>query len=258
MKNLFLLLFFTGLIRPVHPEGGEAIRLAESIKTLRELQNTEDLEWKQLRSGKLYRELHELGIVYKVHPLNLATLASAAALDERPGEALLFIHQALALDPFDKRVADNAWLLVTEWEKEHPERLAGYPENTWWIWRMTAPLAGFGLMFLGVAAGTVLVVLSLKRNPGIKRLVLYLVLLSGLVLVSLGLLAQSRQERKVVLLEKTGLLEYDDTAAGWTEELTDGVCVTLVRARAGWYLVRTPEGRKGWIPAEKGGMIDFF
>lgn len=179
-------------------------------------------------------------------------LGNSLYRQRRLGEAILAWRRAALLDPRDPDVQANLAFA----RRSVRDDLTVQNDVPWFAPWQAFLSSGEGSWLGAALLGAGLLLLGLRRRiPGSPELVA--AGLSGLGLLVWGgaLMSAQRAPAAVVLSEE---LRVSSELSGGVElfRLHLGAEVQLGEAAAGQRLILLPDGRKGWVPEEKLGIID--
>jgi tetratricopeptide (TPR) repeat protein len=203
--------------------------------------------------------LEALGRDEGVSPALLYDLGNAAFRAGRTGEAVLAWERALALAPRDPDVAANL---------RQARRAAGLPLPEPAPWDRVALLAtADGWAWLAsacvwLAAALVLARLlggrALAARPAVRgtvRAATALLVVVAAVAVAGGVTQVARRDRGVVLGTDPMLRVAPYPSATASAPLAAGQVVRVERTHEGYVLVRTEDGKAGWVPTAQLGLV---
>lgn len=195
----------------------------------------------------LARDLHSVKLYYN--------LAGAYFKDGRLGEAILYYHRALQLDPSDEDIRHN--LKVAE--QHTVDRIDRIPEFFLKSWGRTlrTTLSGtawtiLSLVLLALSLGSLLLYLLSQRIS--LRKAGFFGTLAGLLLfvAATSFAAASRREvvdkhKAVVLSTAVSVKSSPDKAATDLFVIHEGTTLTLGEELGDWQEVKLSDGKKGWL-----------
>jgi len=184
----------------------------------------------------------------------LYDLANAELRAGRGGEAVLGYERALALSPRDPDVAANLRQTRRAADLPEPQPGAWDRASAWlgvdeWAWLATAALWAACLLaaLRGVRPGG-----SARRRGGLG-----LALLAGVTVTAwaLALTRLAALDRAVVVGATPTLRVAPYDSATVSVELVPGQVVQIERGHEGFWLVRTEDGKAGWVAADNAERI---
>jgi tetratricopeptide (TPR) repeat protein len=194
-----------------------------------------------------------------VSPALLFDLGNAAFRAGRTGEAVLAYERALALAPRDLDVAANL---------RQARRAAALPLPEPDPWERIALLATadgwarIAAVCLWLAAALILARLFGRRAlaaraavRGTARTATALLIVAAAVAVAGGVTQVARRDRGVVLGADPVLRVAPYPSATASAPLAPGQVVRVERSHEGFVLVRTEDGKAGWLPGAQLGLI---
>jgi len=187
----------------------------------------------------------------------LYNLGNAAFRLNQNGRAILFYERARLLLPRD---ADLRFNLGHAREQIRdvipaPESIVG--TAFFWLGSLTLAelfwcFAAANLLFWGI-----LVARIFSRSEWTNSLLFLLLAAWLLAGASFGLKWQQTRgdDRAVILPTEVNVLAGPDSRDTLIFKLHEGTIVHLERSEEGWYLIRLPDGRRGWLRAESAEKI---
>ncbi|NOZ55652.1 MAG: tetratricopeptide repeat protein [Calditrichaeota bacterium] len=173
------------------------------------------------------------------------------------GKAVLNLERARRLAPKDEDIRHNLQIVNLRVVDKVPHP----PKLFFQVWyeavRNLLSVDGWTLLFvvLYVLAASLVVVWVLARRPVIRTLArralaFVLVLLLGTGLFWIGALRASRVVHAVVTVPRVEVLSAPEEGATEVFPLHEGVVVQIRDRSDGWYEIRLPDGKVGWLKKE--------
>ncbi len=264
MKHLLYLLLLIGTIGTLSaqeavtdslptPKIEEQAALPEQkSRTLWDEANTAYLRSDFHTADRIYRQILDRGESSAKLYYNLG---NACFKEERLGEAILFYHRALRLNPSDEDTRYN--LAVAE--SQTVDRIETIPEFflKGWMRSIRTLISGtawtiLSLLFLALTLGAILFYL-LSQRLSLRKAGFYGTLCSLLLCIACTLFAAADrneaidQTRAIVLSSAVSVKSSPDKSATDLFVLHEGTALCVGNQMDGWSEVTLADGKKGWL-----------
>ncbi len=233
--------------------GASSSLLAQSadVQHLFEQGNTFYRDGQYEKAIEAYEKVRELG--YE-SPELYYNLGNAYFRTGQIGKAVLNLERARRLAPKDEDIRHNLQIVNLRVVDKVPHP----PKLFFQVWyeavRNLLSVDGWTVLFvvLYVLAASLVVVWVLARRPVVRTLArralaLVLVLLLGTGLFWLGALRAAKVVQAVVTVPRVEVLSAPEEGATEVFPLHEGVVVRIRDRSDGWYEIRLPDGKVGWL-----------
>ena len=224
----------------------------QDVRTLWDEANTAYLRSDFLSAERIYRQILEGG----EHSAKLYyNLANTYFKEERLGEAILYYHRALRLDPSDEDIRYN----LTGAEGHTIDRIEKIPEFflKGWMRSLRSLMSGttwsiLSLLWLTISLGAVLFYL-LSQRLALRKAGFYATLCSLLLFaLCCSFAAADRsalmdRSEAVILSPSVAVKSSPDKAATDLFVLHEGTTLRLSNTLGEWHEIILADGKKGWL-----------
>lgn len=224
----------------------------QEVRTLWDEANTAYLRSDFLSAERIYRQILEGG----EHSAKLYyNLANTYFKEERLGEAILYYHRALRLDPSDEDIRYN----LSVAEGHTIDRIEKIPEFflKGWMRSLRSLMSGtawsiLSLLWLAISLGAVLFYL-LSQRLALRKAGFYATLCSLLLFVLCTSFAAADRSalmdrsEAVILSPSVAVKSSPDKAATDLFVLHEGTTLRLSNTLGEWHEIILADGKKGWL-----------